>query len=278
MFTVSAPASPEDGPYWDAPVHLTVSGQLHLEAVCNGISRVYSFNPAFRAERGRTRRHLAEFWMVEAEIAFVDEIQSIIETMEQLLKYCGKTLLDKCAADLDLYARATKGKSNIENIEKFVTSNIVVISYKEATDLLSKQGSLGPLQDGALGRDHEQWLCQYTGGSPVAVVNWPKQIKPFYMRSVPSEPSLVSGVDLLVPGVGELCGGSLREMSHQTLENSLGDRGGHGLEWYLQMRKEGAAQTGGFGLGFERMLQFFVGVENIKDTIPFYRSPHSCML
>ena len=121
-------------------------------------------------------------------------------------------------------------------------------------------------------------MCGYTGGSPVAVVNWPRLIKPFYMRSVPGDPSLVSGVDLLVPGVGELCGGSLREMSRQTLEDRLGDSGGHGLEWYLQMRTQGAAHTAGFGLGFERLLQFLIGVENIKDTIPFYRSPHSCML
>ena len=277
VFSVSAPSSPDDGPYWDTPVHLTVSGQLHLEAICNGISRVYCFNPAFRAERGRTRRHLSEFWMVEAEIAFVDELQTIIETMEDLLKHCAQTMLDKCSADLELYAKATKGKSNVDNIEKFVNSNIVIMSYNEATDLLSKQKDLGPLQDGDLGREHEQWLCHHTGGCPVAVVNWPSLIKPFYMRSVPSEPSLVSGVDLLVPGVGELCGGSLREMSHQALEDRLGD-GDHGLDWYLQMRRQGAAQTGGFGLGFERMLQFFIGVENIKDTIPFHRSPHSCML
>ena len=276
VFSV-APSSPaEDGPYWDSPVHLTVSGQLHLEALCNGISRVYTFNPAFRAERGRTRRHLAEFWMIEAEIAFVDDIETIIKSMESLLKFTASEVLDSCAGDIDLYAKATKGVSNVENIAKFVDSEVVTMTYTEAVRLLSSQASLGPLQGGDLGREHEQWLCHHVG-SPVAVINWPGSIKPFYMRQVPGQPDLVSGVDLLLSGVGELCGGSLREACPRVLQQRLGS-GEHGLDWYLQLRRQGAANTGGFGLGFERMIQFLAGVENIRDTIPFHRAPHSCRL
>ena len=148
--------------------------------------------------------------------------------------------------------------------------------YTETVRLLSSQASLGPLQGGDLGREHEQWLCHHVGG-PVAVINWPGSIKPFYMRQVPGQPDLVSGVDLLLSGVGELCGGSLREACPRVLQQRLGS-GDHGLDWYLQLRRQGAANTGGFGLGFERMIQFLAGVENIRDTIPFHRAPHSCRL
>ena len=276
VFSVSPSSPSEEGPYWDSPVHLTVSGQLHLEALCNGISRVYTFNPAFRAERGRTRRHLAEFWMIEAEMAFVDDLETIIKTMESLIKFTASRVLDSCAGDVELYAKATKGMSNLEKIEKFIASDVVTMTYTEAARLLSDEPSLGPLQDGDLGREHEQWLCQHVG-LPVAVINWPGRIKPFYMRSVEGQPDLVSGVDLLVSGVGELCGGSLREPSAEVLQERLG-QGEHGLDWYLDMRRQGAANTGGFGLGFERLIQFLAGVENIKDTIPFHRAPHSCRL
>ena len=188
VFTVTPPLTQaEEGPYWSTPVHLTVSGQLHLEAMCNGISRVYTFNPAFRAERGRTRRHLSEFWMVEAETAFVDNIETIIDTMDQLLKHTANRLLSDRVSDMELYAKATKGKSNVENLEKFVDSKVVILTYNEAVELLTRDSGLGPLINGDLGRDHEQWLCQYSGGQPVAVINWPAHIKPFYMRRVQAE-------------------------------------------------------------------------------------------
>jgi len=274
VFTVSGGGG-EDGPYWDMPVHLTVSGQLHLEAMCNGLAKVYNFNPAFRAERGRTRRHLAEFWMVEAEMAFVEDIETVVNTMEDLLKHTATKVLDSRAADLEIYAKAMKTTNNIANIEKFINCKVHMLPYKEAVELLSDQtAKLGPLVGGDLGREHEQWLCRHIGG-PVAVVNWPRDTKPFYMREV-GEDGLVSAVDLLVEGVGELCGGSLREISAQKLQERTG--GETGLEWYSDMRRLGSAPSGGFGLGFERMIQFLAGVENIKDTIPFHRSPHSCVM
>jgi len=274
--TPPPPQNQDEGPYWDKPVHLTVSGQLHLEAICNGVSKVYTFNPAFRAERGRTRRHLSEFWMIEAEMAFVDDLQVLINTMESLLKHIATKLLEKSVSDLELYARATKGKSNVNKIEEFIKSKVVVLNYSEAVELISREKTLGPLVGGDLGRDHEQWLCGHAGGHPVAVVNWPRDIKPFYMRAVTDDSSFVSGVDLLVPFVGELCGGSLREHCYETLVANIGTISD--LEWYLEMRQQGAAQTGGFGLGFERLLQYLIGVENIKDTLPFHRSPHNCSL
>ena len=222
---------------------------------------------------------MSEFWMVEAEIAFVEDLDTIIKTIEGLLRHSASTLLDKCSSDLELYARATKGKSNVKNIEKFLSSEIVVMSYREAVELLARSSEVGPLEAGDLGREHEQWLTSHTGGRPVAVCDWPRDIKPFYMRSAASDPSLAAGVDLLVPGVGELAGGSLREASMEALSARLAEmKTDHGLDWYTEMRGQGAAPTGGFGVGFERMLQFFVGVENIKDTLPFHRSPHSCML
>lgn len=275
VFSVSGGGGKE-GPYWDMPVHLTVSGQLHLEAMCNGLAKVYNFNPAFRAERGRTRRHLAEFWMVEAEMAFVDDIETVVKTMEDLLKHTATKILDNRSSDLEIYAKAMKTPSNIPNIEKFINSSVHILPYKEAALLMANPTTkLGPLVEGDLGREHEQWLCMHFDG-PVAVVNWPKNIKPFYMREVVGDDSLVSAVDLLVEGVGELCGGSLRETSIQKLKARTG--GDAGLEWYSDMRGLGSAPSGGFGLGFERMIQFVAGVENIKDTIPFHRSPHSCVM
>lgn len=274
VFTVTGGGG-EGGPYWDMPVHLTVSGQLHLEAMCNGLARVYNFNPAFRAERGRTRRHLAEFWMVEAEMAFVEDIEIVVNTMEDLLKHTATKLLDVRASDLELYAKAMKTESNIPNIEKFVSSAVHMLPYMEAVQLLSDHASqLGPLVRGDLGREHEQWLCRHIGG-PVAVVNWPRDTKPFYMREV-GEDGLVSAVDLLVEGVGELCGGSLRETSADRLQDRTG--GEPGLQWYSDMRRQGSAPSGGFGMGFERMVQFLAGVDNIKDTIPFHRASHSCIM
>ena len=275
VFTVKGP-DVDAGPYWESPVHLTVSGQLHLEAMCNGLSKVYNFNPAFRAEMGRTRRHLAEFWMIEAEIAFINDLESLIKVMEDLLKHIAVKVLDVRSSDLEAYAKATKTSVNTEVVSKFINSNIKILPYSEISELMTASANhLEPLLNGDLGREHERWVCNYFGG-PVAVINWPRSIKPFYMRSVDDSENLVSAVDLLVIGVGELVGGSLREVSYEKLLART--QNVEGLEWYSEMRKLGSAPTGGFGLGFERMIQFLVGVENIKDTIPFHRSPHSCIL
>jgi len=276
VFTVSCPSSSEsEGPYWEVPVHLTVSGQLHLEAMCNGLAKVYNFNPAFRAERGRTRRHLSEFWMVEAEIAFVEEIDVIIRLIDSLLKHIASSVLERNSDDLRNYSKATKAPDNIPHIEKFLKSSVSVLSFDDASRLLNDADhGLAPL-DGDLGRDHEQWLCKHFN-APVAVIDWPKSSKPFYARESSNTFDAVSAVDYLVEGIGELCGGSLREINTEKLNLKINET--KGLEWYHDIRMHGSAPTGGFGLGFDRLIQFLAQVENIRDTLPFPRSPHSCEL
>ena len=209
-------------------------------------------------------------------MAFVNDIETVVHTMEHLVKHVATKILDSRASDLEIYAKAMKTPSNISAIEKFLNTSVHILPYTDAITLLSNPATkLGPLVGGDLGREHEQWLCGHVGG-PVAVINWPKNIKPFYMREVVGQEDLVSAVDLLVEGVGELCGGSLREICAEKLQARTG--GEAGLEWYSDMRGLGSAPSGGFGLGFERMVQFLAGVENIKDTIPFHRSPHSCVM
>jgi len=279
VFTVTAPKKEGEDTYWDQPVFLTVSGQLHLEAMCNGIAKVYTFNPAFRAERGRTRRHLSEFWMVEAELAFLENIGDLVNEMEGLVKTAASDILENCKQDIELYSKASGVKGGLARLEAVVEDAWHTIEHKDAVVLVSDpKHRLPPLKNGDLGREHELWLCQHFGGV-VAVVNWPAGIKPAYMREVEgSQGSLVSAVDILVPGVGELCGGSLREHCPERLSKRLSWQGDKGLDWYLAMRSQGAAPTGGFGLGFERLVQYLVGVENIRDTVPFHRAPHSCPL
>lgn len=278
VFTVQPPQTKEgEAPYWERPVFLTVSGQLHLEAVCNGISRVYTLNPAFRAERGRTTRHLAEFWMLEAELAFVDSLEEVVSEMEGVVTSCAAGLLSSCSEDLELYSRAAGLNSGLERIEQVASAPWHILEYSEAVSLLARH-KLSSLRAGDLGREHELWLCEHFGGV-VAVVNWPAATKPLYMREVPgSGGELVSAVDILVPRVGELCGGSLREHCPHKLAARLAGVEDNSLDWYLDLRRQGAAPTGGFGLGFDRLVQFLVGVENIKDTVPFHRTPHSCPL
>jgi len=279
VFTVAAPKKEGEESYWDQPVFLTVSGQLHLEAICNGIARVYTFNPAFRAERGRTRRHLSEFWMVEAEVAFLDNIEELVSEMEGLVKSAASDILENCIQEVELYNKAAGIGGGLSRLEAATTGPWHIIEHKDAAAMVSDpQHKLPPLRNGDLGREHELWLCKHLGGV-VAVVNWPAGIKPAYMREVEgSQGALVSAVDVLVPGVGELCGGSLREHCPEKLGKRLSWHGDKGLDWYLAMRSQGAAPTGGFGLGFERLVQYLVGVENIRDTIPFHRAPHSCPL
>jgi len=259
--------------YFDKPVYLTVSGQLHLEALCNGIKKVYSINPAFRAEKGRTRRHLSEFWMVEAEIAFVDDIKVLLDVIEDLVRYTTKSLLESKLEDLETFSKSATVPDRLDFLRSILNTEFHRISFKEACGIIKEHTNL-PRVEADLSRDHELFLCEHLGG-PVFVYNWPKSSKPFYMRETKEDDSLVSCVDLLVPGVGELCGGSLRETSVQSLEKRIND---DGLDWYIDLRRKGSAPTAGFGLGFERLIQWLVGVENIKDTIPFYRSSHDCQL
>jgi len=260
--------------YFDKAVYLTVSGQLHLEAVCNGISKVYTFNPAFRAEKGRTRRHLSEFWMVEAEVAFVQDLSEILDIIEGLVKHVTAALLaSPHRHDLAAYNKVAQIADRTDHLQKLISTDFHRITFQEAVSLVRENKDLSPVEND-LGREHELYLCGKLGG-PVFVYNWPKSGKPFYMKQCEQDSELVSCVDLLVPHVGELCGGGLREFDAQLLQSRIESSE---LDWYLDMRRKGSAPTGGFGLGFERLIQFLVGVENIKDTIPFYRTSHECQL
>jgi len=259
--------------YFDKPVFLTVSGQLHLEAVCNGIHKVYTFNPAFRAEKGRTRRHLSEFWMIEAEIAFVQDLSELLDIIEDLTKHVARNIINNCKDDMITYSKSAKVNDNREYIANMVDNKFSRISFYEAKNIISEHSDL-PEVDDDLSRDQELFLCEYLKG-PVFVINWPKSSKPFYMRECKENPKLVSCADLLVPGVGELAGASLREFDAKKLRKRCKSED---LEWYIDMRSKGSAPTAGFGMGFERLIQWLLNVDNIKDTIPFYRSSHECQL
>jgi len=285
VFTVSAPSpSPPSpsSPYWGHPVHLTVSAQLHLEALCNGLPRVYTLGPAFRAERGRTRRHLSEFHMLEAEVAFISSVPPLVSLIQELLTSCATLLLQSegLRADLDAYWAGTGSPSTLGRLEALVSSPLTLLSHREAVALVTSAPSHSHLpllgERGDLAREHELYLCQRLGGL-VGVTDWPQELKPSYVRGVEGEGNLVSALDILVPQVGELVGGSLREHDPDILEAKLRARGEE-MPWYVNLRRQGAAPTAGFGLGFERLLQYLVGIENIKDTIPFYRTPHSCIM
>jgi asparaginyl-tRNA synthetase len=274
--------------YFDRNVYLTVSGQLHLEAMCNGLAKVYTFNPAFRAEMGRSRRHLSEFSMIEAELAFVDNISSIVDIVQNLVRESVASVLKTNHEDIETYInfRTTRKKGqpklDLSYLTKLVDTPFIVMTYKEALDVLELNAHKfrsKPRRGDSLGKEHEIFLSRdHCQNVPVFVINWPKSAKAFYARSIDEE--TVSALDLLLPEVGELCGGSLREHRPEVLEKRIQTDGLNfeALEWYIDLRKCGAAPTGGFGLGFERLVQFLLKINNIRDAVPFPRAPHSCRL
>ena len=294
----------DDLHYFDKNVYLTVSGQLHLEAICNGVSRVYNFSPAFRAESGRSRRHLSEFWMAEAEVAFAYDLKKdIVDLIESFVKHIIQSVLESNSDDLETFTKLSqennlsKHTTDLELLE--VVANLsrpyVIMTYREAMQvLLDKESEFRskPKYGEGLGSEHEIFLVEkYSNNVPVFIIDWPASTKPFYSRLKDDSPwpnvheeSLVSAVDLLFPKVGELCGGALREHRYDVLKkrteeldktNKLMET----LKWYLNLRRiGGASPMGGFGLGFDRLIQFILGINNIKDTLPFPRTPHNCRL
>merc|ERR1712156_392281 len=270
--------------YFDKRVFLSVSGQLHLEAICNGIKKVYTFSPAFRAEMGRTRRHLSEFSMVEAEVAFLDNIEDLLVLQEDLIKTCLKSVLDSHQKDIEYYLKQqefqmkkdSKRKTNqdiLEHVTKILDNSFIVMTYKEAFDILDASNEKfeeKPDRLRGLGKEHELYLVEkHCQNVPIFIIDWPKETKAFYARH--KEEGLVSACDLLFPSVGELSGGSLRENNYDILKANIEQMSVEGLNWYLDLRSSGAAPTGGFGLGFERLVQFLLKIYNIRDAIPFSR-------
>lgn len=268
--------------FFSVPAFLTVSGQLHLEAMTGAFSRVYTFGPTFRAENSQSRRHLAEFHMVEAEISFTESLEDLTKVMEDLFQSATEQVLAGCAQDVDLFHRhVTPGHR--ETVDGMLKKRFPVITYSEAVDILHRSGErfAFPSEWGCdLKTEHEKYLVKHCGDVPVFVTDYPYDLKPFYARDNQDRPRrTAAAVDLLVPGVGELCGGSLREERLSVLTARLQELGlEDAYSWYLDLRRFGSAPHGGFGLGFERYLQCVLGVDNIRDVIPFPRFSHSCLL
>ncbi|XP_074982412.1 asparaginyl-tRNA synthetase isoform X3 [Caretta caretta] len=272
----------ENSHFFNVPAFLTVSGQLHLEVMAGAFTQVFTFGPTFRAENSQSRRHLAEFYMVEAEMSFTESLQDIIQVMEDLFKTATSIVLSKCPQDVELFHKyvspAQKGR-----LEQMLKNKFITISYTEAVEILKRAPqtfTFQPKWGSDLQTEHEKYLVKHCGEVPVFVVNYPYDLKPFYMRDNEDGPQrTVAAVDLLVPGIGELCGGSLREERPHFLQSRLARLGlADAYQWYLDLRQFGSAPHGGFGMGFERYLQCILGVDNIKDVIPFPRFPHSCLL
>ncbi|NXC19401.1 SYNM protein, partial [Corythaeola cristata] len=265
--------SAEKTHFFNVPAFLTVSGQLHLEVMAGAFTHVFAFGPTFRAENSQSRRHLAEFYMVEAELSFTESLQDIMQVMEDLFKTTTSAVLSKCPRDVELFHKYIAPAQKVINIFFFFPSSCR-ISYNEAVEILKRASqafTFKPEWGCDLQTEHEKYLVKHCGEVPVFVINYPYDLKPFYMRDNEDGPQhTVAAVDLLIPGIGELCGGSLREERLPFLESRL--------QRYLDLRKFGSVPHGGFGMGFERYLQYILGVDNIKDVIPFPRFSHSCLL
>jgi asparaginyl-tRNA synthetase len=254
---------------------LTVSGQLNVEAYCLALSKVYTFGPTFRAENSHTTRHLAEFWMIEPEIAFAD-LNDDAALAEQFLKYIFKAVLDERMDDLAFLVERVE-KTAISKLEAFINAPFERIEYGDAITLLQKSGQKFdyPVEWGLdLQTEHERWLTEVHVGRPVVVANYPEHIKAFYMR-LNDDGRTVAAMDVLAPGIGEIIGGSQREERLDVLDARMRQFGldpAH-YEWYRDFRRYGSVPHAGFGLGFERLVVYVCGLQNIRDAIPYPRAP-----
>jgi asparaginyl-tRNA synthetase len=266
-----------DDEFFGDPAYLTVSGQLEGETFACALSNIYTFGPTFRAENSHTSRHASEFWMIEPEIAFCDLNQDM-NLAEEMLKFLVSDALKSCAEDLQFFERFIH-KGLIERLEWVRDRAFERVSYTEAVELLKKSGQKFeyPVEYGAnLQSEHERYLTETHFQCPTTVYNYPKEIKPFYMRRN-DDGKTVAAMDLLVPGIGEIVGGSQREERLSILRENMEE---HDLKeedywWYVDLRRYGSVPHAGFGLGFERLLMFVTGVANIRDVIPFPRTPGS---
>ena len=256
---------------------LTVSGQLNVEGYCLALSKVYTFGPTFRAENSNTSRHLAEFWMIEPEIAFAD-LNDDATLAERFLKYLFRAVLTERADDMAFIAERVQ-KDAITRLEHFIEAPFERIDYTEAIDLLQKSGKKFdfPVEWGLdLQTEHERWLTEVHVGRPVVVMNYPEHFKAFYMRLNDDEKT-VAAMDVLAPGIGEIIGGSQREERLDVLDARIAQFGldpAH-YQWYRDFRRYGTVPHAGFGLGFERLVVYVCGLTNIRDAIPFPRAPGS---
>ena len=262
---------------------LTVSGQLEAEAYALAFRDVYTFGPTFRAENSNTVRHAAEFWMIEPEIAFAD-LEDDMDLIEDTIKYCISYVKENCPAEMNFFN--TMIDKDLENrLNKVLNSPFARLSYSEGIEVLKKAVADGVKFDNSkiewgmdLQSEHERYLCEKHIGGPVFITDYPKDIKSFYMR-MNDDNKTVAACDLLVPGIGEIVGGSQREERYDMLVARMDELGmkKDGLEWYLDLRRYGGVQHAGFGIGFERLLMYITGMQNIRDVLPFPRTPNNLL-
>ena len=257
--------------------YITGSGQLHGETFALAYKRIYTFGPTFRTENSNTKTHANEFWMIEPEMAFM-HLDDLMDAEEDMLKYVVKYVLDKCKDELEFLDKFVSN-GLLDKLNKLISSKFVRITHKEAIDLLLKSNEkweFTPDYESDIAKEHEKWITEHFN-SPVFIYNWPKDIKAWYMK-LNDDGKTVAAVDLEVPGSGELMGGSEREVDLDKINELVKihsvDRSQ--VEWYLNLRKFGGCYHSGYGMGFERLIMYLTGVENIRDVIPYPRTPKNC--
>ena len=256
---------------------LTVSGQLEAETFALAYKKTYTFGPTFRAENSNTKTHASEFWMIEPEIAFCD-LDMDMDIMEDMLKYVVQYVLDKCPDEMAFFDKFVE-KGLLDKLNKLVNSKFTRISHHDVITILKEakvKWEFAPEYGEDIAKEHEKYITEYFNG-PVFITDWPKDIKAFYMKLNP-DGETVAAVDLEVPGAGELMGGSQREEDYDKLIHRMEELGmeKEGMQWYLNLRKFGGCPHSGFGMGFERLLIYLTGVDNIRDVIPYPRTPGNC--
>src|SRR5690625_414466 len=258
---------------------LTVNGKLQGEAYAQAYRNIYTFGPTFRAENSHTQRHASEFWMIEPEMAFAD-INDNMDIAEEMVKFIIKYVYDKLPEEMEFFNKFVD-KNLKERLDIVLNKPFIRITHKEAIDILKNADAKFetiPTYESDLGTEHERYLTEKHFDAPVFVTDWPKDIKAFYMK-LNDDNKTVAAMDLLVPGSGELIGGSEREADIDKLLNRMKEMNVStvGMEWYINLRKYGGAKSSGFGLGFERLIMYLTGVENIRDVIPFPKTPKNAL-
>ena len=279
---VSNPPRKEDGSvdysedFFGKMANLTVSGQLEGELGATALGQIYTFGPTFRAENSNTPRHLSEFWMIEPEMAFYD-INDNMDLAEEFIKYCINYALENCLDDIEFLAEHFD-KDLVDRLRFVVDNEFVRLPYTEGIRILEQSGRKFefPVYWGAdLASEHERYLVEEHFKKPVILIDYPKEIKAFYMK-MNDDGKTVRAMDVLFPKIGEIIGGSQREESLEKLEGRIAEMGLTGMDWYVDTRRFGTVPHSGFGLGFERLLLFVTGMQNIRDVIPFPRYPKNC--
>ncbi|MGN0864761.1 MAG: asparagine--tRNA ligase [Akkermansia sp.] len=264
--------------FFGKPANLTVSGQLEGETFACALGNIYTFGPTFRAENSNTSRHAAEFWMIEPEMAFCD-LAGDMEVAEAFVRHLVQTMLDDDSGDFEFFCKFVD-KGLRARLESVVNTPFVRCSYTEAVEIMQRSGrkfEYAPHWGMDMQSEHERFLTEQHFGGPVIVYDYPKEIKPFYMR-LNEDGKTVTAMDVLVPGIGELIGGSQREERLEQLEANIARQGmnAENYAWYCDLRRFGTVPHAGFGLGFERLMMFVTGVSNIRDVLPYPRTPRNC--